>query len=345
MKIRLPIDIKSLYFNIKNDNERGHTATVATPLKQGASIHHELSKIRSIPENINPVSRENLISKILFRSRAEAIITDVFVFNKISVNGKLIDIDKSFCIYIREETGLDNVHLGRQKVHYPPSLNYSDLDIDINNKEVLRKVSEELNDYAFIVESFEYDTESNILNFDIFIAGENNIPYSKVFLNKKGVGSKFSSVFNEYADIYDSEIISMREHLGYDAVGPHNFIDVLKSNNEIALKLIADSLSDLGIKEYYIRSNEYPYTLYDVEYKLNNIKNYIIVRYTSTKIKYFNLSYNKIRFCNDFSENIKIALITDINGSPCINYYSIDELNNMNKTINSITYESRSDVQ
>ena len=36
--IRLPIDTKSLYFNIKNDNKTGHTATVATPLKQGASI-------------------------------------------------------------------------------------------------------------------------------------------------------------------------------------------------------------------------------------------------------------------------------------------------------------------
>ena len=344
MKIRLPIDIKSLYFNIKNDNEKGHTATVATPLKQGASIHHELCKIRSIPENINPVSRENLVSKILFKSRAEVIITDVFVFDKISVNGEIVDTESSFCMYIREETGIDNVHLGRQKVHYPQSLNYSDLDVDINNREVLRKVSEALKDYAFIVEAFEYDTETKILNFDAFIAGENNIPYSKVFLNKKGVGNKFSAVFNEYADIYDSEIISLREHLGYDAVGPHNFVDILKSNNEMALTLVANSLSELNIEDYYIRSNEYPYTLYDIEYKVNNIKQYIIVRYTSTKIKYFNLSYNKIRFCNDFYKNIKIALITDINGTPCISYYSIDELNNMNKTINSITYESRSDV-
>ena len=32
MIIRLPIDIKLLYLNIKNDNESGHTATVATSL-------------------------------------------------------------------------------------------------------------------------------------------------------------------------------------------------------------------------------------------------------------------------------------------------------------------------
>ena len=67
--IRLPIDIKSLYFNIKNDNETGHTATVATPLKQGSSIHEELAQIRNIPENINSYSRDSLISQILSKSR------------------------------------------------------------------------------------------------------------------------------------------------------------------------------------------------------------------------------------------------------------------------------------
>ena len=34
MLLRLFIDTKSLYFNIKNDNASGHTATIATPLKQ-----------------------------------------------------------------------------------------------------------------------------------------------------------------------------------------------------------------------------------------------------------------------------------------------------------------------
>ena len=40
-KIRLPIDLKSLYYNIFNDNEKGHTCTVATPLKQGKSVNTE----------------------------------------------------------------------------------------------------------------------------------------------------------------------------------------------------------------------------------------------------------------------------------------------------------------
>lgn len=47
--IRLPIDTKSLYFNIKNDNQSGHTATVATPLRQGKMVHDELAQIYNLP--------------------------------------------------------------------------------------------------------------------------------------------------------------------------------------------------------------------------------------------------------------------------------------------------------
>ena len=92
--IRLPIDIKSLYFNIKNDNEKGHTATVATPLKQGASVHEKLSKIHYVPHNINDYSRDSLIGHILSKSRVEAIITDVFVFDSITVNGLVVECDR-----------------------------------------------------------------------------------------------------------------------------------------------------------------------------------------------------------------------------------------------------------
>ena len=52
-KIILPIDTKSLYFNIKNDNESGHTATVATAIKQGNSINSNLYQIFTIPNQID----------------------------------------------------------------------------------------------------------------------------------------------------------------------------------------------------------------------------------------------------------------------------------------------------
>ncbi len=338
MIIRLPIDTKSLYSNIKNDNKTGHTATVATPIKQGKSIHKELSRIREINENINPISREEVITKILSSSRAEAIITDVFVFDNLMVNGKSIDISSSFCMYIREETSPSNVHFGRQKLHYPPSFKYCDSEVEINNKEVMKKISELLLGYAFIIEAFEYDTETKILNFDAAIVGEHNVPYSKVFLNKRGVGNKFVSSFYEYADIYDSEIIALRENLGYKEVAPDNFVEVLQSNKKLALEIAIRQIKNAS--KIRVFSDEYPYSLYDIEYIINGEKYYYIVRFTATKVHYFNLPMNKIMFCNEFSENVNVLLISNINREPVVSLYSIEELNNMSKTINSITYNA-----
>lgn len=338
--IRLPIDLKSFYFNITNDNETGHTPTVATPLKQGASIHKELAKIRSIPENINTYSRDSLISEILSKSRAAAIITDVFVFDNVSVNGVQVECDASFCIYIREETDPNNVHCGRQKVHYPLSLKFSDLETEINNRKIVNEISSILHSYAFIVEAFEYNTESKVLNFDVALVGENGIPYSKIFLNKRVVGNKFSSVFNEFADTYDSGIISLREHLGFGNVNPENYMEVIAQNKSIALQVTEKALTVKSATNIRKLVEKYPYSLYDIEYCKSGIKKYVIVRFTSTKTRFFSLPYNKIKFINDYSKNVQIALVTDINGNPKIYWYTVGDLNGMNKAINSITYTS-----
>ena len=111
--IRLPIDIKSLYFNIKNDNEKGHTATVATPLKQGASVHEELSKIHCIPHNINDYSRDSLVGHILSlmclsltvlqltESLLSAIAHSVYTFEKKQTLKTYIAAGKKFTIRYR----------------------------------------------------------------------------------------------------------------------------------------------------------------------------------------------------------------------------------------------------
>ena len=340
--IRLPIDVKSLFFNIKNDNKTGHTATVATPLRQGASVHGELSRITGIPENINSFSREEMVSKILAKSRAQAKIVGLYVFDKISVNGLELKENVSFCIYIREETDPENVHCGRQKVHYPSSLMYEDNLICIDNKRVLHCVSELLHNYAFLIEAFEYDTDSRFLNFDATIVGEQNIPYSKVFINRRGVGNKFTSHFTEASDIYDTEIISLREKHGYDAVTPENFNEVIAANNSLAYSLAYNFLASTGATDIRVLSNEYPYSLYDIQYTENNVRKYAIVKQTATKSKYFSLPLSKVQFCNDFSCAALLLLISDINGIPQIHKYGIDDLNKMNKSINSITYEDRS---
>jgi hypothetical protein len=53
------------------------------------------------------------------------------------------------------------------------------------------------------------------------------------------------------------------------------------------------------------------------------------------------MPYNKIKFCMDFDEMVSIALVRDITGSPCIEWYSVSDIHNMNKSINSITSEKR----
>ena len=339
MVVRLPIDLKSLYFNIKNDNKSGHTATVATPLKQGASIRQELSQITQIPENINSTSREMLISQLLSKSRADAKINNVFVFDHISVNGKLLENIPSFCMYIREETSPNNVHCGRQKLHYPPSLTIEDLDVTINNRIVTRAISEALCNYAFLVEAFEYDTGTGILNFDAVIVGENDIPYSKVFINRRGVGNKFTLQFSENSDLYDSEIIALRESIGYDTVGPDNFNDVMAENSRKAQTIALEYVNALGGQNSRLLVDSYPYAIYDIAYKVGAETHYLLVKHTSTRSKYFSLPISKIRFLNDFSTSATLLLIADINGVPKLHTYSIGDINRMSKSINSITYK------
>lgn len=337
--IRLPIDVKSLYFNIKNDNETGHTPTVATPLKQGASIHEELARIVEIPENIDSYDREELISKIQSKSRVQAKINNIFVFDRIAVNGILLEGVPSFCMYIREETDPNNVHCGRQKVHYPISLVFEDKNI--HNKNVLKAISNYLCNYAFLVEAFEYDQENQVLNFDITIVGEENIPYSKVFINRRGVGNKFTSYFSEVSDVYDLEIIALRERYGYDAVTPDNFNDVTNENVLIARSTVVDYLKEHNAKNIRVLKEEYPYSLYDIQYSVDGKRKYAIIKQTATKSKYFNLSLSRIQFCNDFVDFVKVFLVTDVNGVPQIYTYGISEMNKLDKTINSITYKDK----
>lgn len=337
--IRLPIDVKSLYFNIKNDNETGHTPTVATPLKQGASIHDELSRIVEIPENIDSYNREELISKIQSKSRVQAKINNIFVFDRIAVNGILLEGVPAFCMYIREETDPHNVHCGRQKVHYPISLVFEDKNI--HNKNVLKAISNYLCNYAFLVEAFEYYQENQVLNFEITIVGEGNIPYSKVFINRRGVGNKFTSYFSEVSDVYDFEIIALRERHGYDAVAPDNFNDVANENVLIARSIVVDYLKEHNAKRVRVLKEEYPYSLYDIQYSVDGKRKYAIIKQTATKSKYFNLSLSRIQFCNDFAGFVEVFLVTDVNGVPQIYTYDISEMNKLDKTINSITYKDR----
>ena len=339
--LRLSIDTKSLYYNIKNDNQTGHTATVATPIKQGAAIRPELQMLSQIPESICPSSRESLISQILSNSRAKAKINSVYVFNRVAVNWHLLNNMPSYCMYVREETDRNSVHFGRQKLHYPLSLAFEDINTCIDNKTIISAISKHLNNYAFIVEAFEYDTDNNILNFDATIVGNNQVPYSKVFINRRGVGNKFSMMIADNTDNYDTEIIALREHLGYDNVTPDNYGNIVADNCILARDAVANYLSDMQAENIRLLKNEYPCSIYDIEYRILGNKKYAIVQQTATREKAFTLPTEKIQFINDFSENTFLFLVTDICDGKKIFAYSASDMNSLGKSIASIRFEDR----
>lgn len=332
--IRLPIDTKSLYFNIKNDNLSGHTPTVATPLKKTFKNNKLEDILKITSKEIDISLKRELIAILVKHSKTKVLIKKMYSFDKISVNGKLIDIDCSFGCYIKEEIDETKVQFGRLKLHYPSKLIYSDEEININNRKIYKKISEVLNNYAFIVQAFEYDEKKDILNFDALIVGENNIPYSKVFINEKGVGNKFNEIFNENADDYDREIISLRKIYG-EKVNPFNYMEYFRNLKVKAHDIISDKIN----KPLINVSFEFPYSLFDFYYYENNTKKYGILRITTTKNLYFNISFIQQIFLSKNSDDVKVFLVRDILGNPKIEIIDYDRINNMSMSINSIKYE------
>ena len=335
-KIVLPIDTKSLYYNIKNDNLSGHTATVATPIKQGNSINETLMNIYRIPMQIDFQSKPELINELTKNSKSKVKITNVFTFKNISVNHKKIETNNEFCFYIKEEIDPDRAQYGRLKLHYPISLKYEDNDYSIDNKKIINTISEILKGYAFIVTSFEYDFDEDNLNFNATIVGENQIPYSKVFINNKGVGNKYSNIFNEYADSYDMEIISLKKYYQqFDQnIDPENYGSIIMKCEEKAFEIVDKYLNNC--KDVINLKSDFSYSLYDYRYEEDEIIKYLIVAYTSTNIKYFNISAKQLKFINDFGEETRIMLITDLLNDPKINIYNKEDLNSFSKSINSL---------
>ena len=332
--IKLPIDTKSLYFNIKNDNLNGHTATVASPLRKTLGNQKLVDILKINEKEIDINTKKELISLLVKHSKTKVLIKNVFVFDKLSVNGKNLDTKYCFGCYVKEEIDDSKVQFGRLKLHYPSKFIYEDYDMVINNKMVYKSISDKLNNYAFIIRSFEYDTDKKILNFDALIVGENDIPYSKVFINEKGVGSKFNHIFNENADDYDREIIALRKQYGIE-VNPYNYLDYFKKLREKASDLISNYLN----KKIENISIQFPYSLFDFCYDENGVKKYGILRVTATKNKYFNISFIQQLFLMNNSDESCVYLVYDIFDNPSINVYKYEDLSNLSMNINSIKYE------
>lgn len=339
-KITLPIDTKSLYYNILNDNEKGHTCTVATPIKQGKSINQDLLEIYKIPKQIDFEAYPDLINELTKNSKSIVRINNVFVFENIKVNGTPISLDSSFCFYTKEEIDKTRAQFGRIKLHYPLTLKYADLKID--NRKIINAISDMLNGYAFIVEGFEYCFDDDSLNFNVLIVGYTNIPYSKVFINNKGVGNKYSTLIKNNFDLYDTEIIPLRKKYG-ESISTSNFNEYMeegkKKAKELVLQYISSNRCSYENDFHDIRdiSEDYPYALFDFQYYKSGVLHYALVFGTYSKVKYFNLTSFQNQFIHLF-DDVSVFLVTDIDGSN--NIYEIDksELENYSVQMNVVRF-------
>ncbi len=333
-KIILPIDTKSLYYNILNDNSKGHTCTVATPIKQGKSINPFLREIYRIPEQIDFEKHDALIKELTKNSKSVVKINNVFVFEKLKVNGQILKVDSNYCIYTKEEIDKNRVQFGRIKLHYPLSIKYEPLNID--NRKVINAISDLLHGYAFIVESFEYSFEDGTLNFNVLLAGYPNIPYSKVFISNKGVGSKYNKIVKNYFDMYDSEIIALRKKYT-DKVSTDNFIEYIEHGIQTSKKLVKEHLERIGATAIRDISEEYPYSLFDFQFYINKTIHYAMVFSTYTKTEYFNLSSWQNQFINIF-DNVSIFIVTDIGDKNNIIEFAKEDLIEFSVIMNSVRF-------
>lgn len=331
-KIFLPIDTKSLYCNIFNDNLKGHTCTVATPIKQGNAINEELLGLYKIPKQIDYQEYPDLICELLKNSKSQNKINNVFIFDKIKVNGKLIDNHSFYCMFVKEETDPTKVQFGRIKLHYPKSLSFNELNID--NKSIMELVSRAMNDYAFVVDGFEFDFDDGFLNFIVSIVGYKQIPYSKVFRNVKGTAEKFTKVFRKNQDCYDAEIVALKKKYG-EKVEPTNFQEYMDKAILEALDKTKKYLISKGASNVILLFEKYPYSIFDIQYTINGKTQYSIVKTSYTNSIYFDLTSQEMRALALFEES-SLFFVTNVFIKENLIEYRQDDLDNFERSVMSI---------
>ncbi len=296
------LNTKSYFYNIKNDNEKGHSATVATTLKQMNQTDPSLPLFQSSSSNI-PVFPEGLLQECTKNSKSIVKITNILVFDKIYLNGEKLNTDSEFCIYLKQEIDPTRIQYGRIKLHYPFSLKFSDYHYNIDNRQITEAISSKLCGYAFLVSKFQLFDEPGKINIITTLIGPHNIPYSKVFLNYKGdADQKFNQVFNEIADNYEIEVPLMRKYgiPGIDFIDPSTYLQAYAYCKSRAIKLFINQNAK-DFEDIQIHS-DYPYDVCDIEALENGVKHYFVICFTATNQDYFFLSKDKSNLIWDFCE-------------------------------------------
>ena len=331
--IRIKIDEKSLFYGLYNDYVKGQTATVSTPINQSKDPnkwHKDIISLYSTGLDIGSIP-EDLLDKCLTKTTAKANskINYFYSFDNLFLDGEKLDVNSSFGFYIKEEidefiTKRDgskgkNTHLGRQKLHYPVSLNYHGYGLNIDNAKVLDAILDKNGGFAFVVRGFEIDVDKKTLNFITSMIGLKGILLSNVFRKKKGVGKKLL-----VDDLnLEAQDISQDSYVMLSKVNPEKSKDtnfdalskVRAENGKLGEQYAFDHIKEL-INEYIEDvvhvSKDYPTSPYDIEYMENGVKKFLEVKATSGTKGVFNMSSGEIKFMTKYKDNYTLILITEV---------------------------------
>ncbi len=330
----LPIDEKSLFFNVVDDNPSPRPATVASTVFQGGKFDRNLEPVSSFPRMVPDDTYESIAGALLASSRISARILNVLVFDSIQVNGNPIPTDVSFGMYLREEAEPGRAQHGRIKLHYPLSFAFEDNFVNINNRQVLFAVSQELHEYAFHVTAFRCDVNSRTLDFDVTILGPRNIAYSLAFHETEDPVYMCA----ETADEYDREVVMLRKQFGWDNVTPDNVEQFLAKWRQVAQRECRRALMESGATNIHNFSFGRPFALYDFDFFRDGRKRYAIVAFTGNAQKRFSLPISRVQFLKAFRDTAELLLVTNVGDNPFVTVFNAERLDASKKSILSLEY-------
>lgn len=355
-KFRFKIDEKSLYFGIYNDYAKGQTATVSTPINQSKDPdkwHKDILKLVGSGLEANNVP-DVLVGKCLNKTTAQANskLVALYEFKNIYIDGRKLETDASFALYIKEETDefitsrkghvVPNTHLGRQKLHYPVSLKHKSDGFNIDNLAVMNAILKQNGGFAYVVRGFDCDTEERSINFITTIIGMKGIFLSNVFKKQKGVGKKLLlkeinideidfSAQDVYGDSTSYVLERKKDGQSLDLFEKANKTKI--ENGKIGEEIVLSELSKKDdISDLYHTSLEYPTSPYDIEYYENGVKKYVEVKSTQGDKKIFNMSIGEIRFMERYKDDYILFLITNVRDKmPKVYIFNCEKIKQLKK--------------
>lgn len=351
MKYSFAIDEKSLFRGVKNNYSKGQSPTVHTPLNQSNNQKKWRNDVYDFIkgygddeiDRIPDILKDKCLQKTT--SKASSKIVNFFVFSKFALDGEPFDVSCSFAMYVKEETSkyilqrngekVANTHLGRQKLHYPISLAHISDRYIIDNKKVLDKILEINGGFAYVVNGFDIDTDTKILNFRTTMIGPKGVLLSNVFKRKKGVGVKLllddTSIVNLCLPSNKKNILTKEEDYAFIS-RLERIQESSRSNGLMGEEYVYDNLERIiGEKPDKKRhiSKLYPLSPYDIECKVNGKTIYIEVKSTKNSNKFFYMSRGERKFMDKYEQQYLLILVTNVqsNKKKTIKYLRKDIMN------------------